>query len=137
MAHSTYATEVGNWLDSLAPWTFWCTFTFRYSPSLPSVRRSMEKFNVDVSPTLFFWGSESGACTGRNHVHALLYFDSQRLHSPLFGELPISSRAIWQKAFNRFGRSHVDEFEAEKGASHYVSKYVSKQISDWDILHGI
>ncbi len=137
MAHSTYATEVGNWLDTLAPWNFWCTFTYRYPPSLPAVRRSMCRFDEEVSPSLMFWGSESGACTGRNHVHALLYFDDNRLSMPLFGAVPISARAIWAKGFKRFGRSHVDTFDPERGASHYVSKYVSKRISDWDLIGDI
>ena len=134
MAHSAYATEVGNWLDTLAPWNFWCTFTYRYPPSLPAVRRSMCRFNEEISPSLMFWGSESGACTGRNHVHALLYFDENRISMPLFGAVPISSRAIWSKAFKRFGRSHVDVFDPERGASHYVAKYVSKRLSDWDLI---
>lgn len=129
-----YTKEVGEWLDGVSPWTFWATFTYRNSPSLPSVRRSMSRFNEEISPSLMFWGSESGACTGRNHVHALLYFDENRISMPLFGAVPISSRAIWSKAFKRFGRSHVDVFDPERGASHYVAKYVSKRLSDWDLI---
>ena len=134
MAHSAYATEVGNWLDTLAPWNFWCTFTYRYPPSLPAVRRSMCRFNEEISPSLMFWGSESGACTGRNHVHALLYFDENRISMPLLGEVPISAYGLWSKAFKRFGRSHVDVFDRKLGASHYVSKYVSKRLSDFDLI---
>ena len=119
-----YAEEVGNWLDTLAPWDFWATFTYRYPPSLPAVRRSIERFSAEVSPSLMFWGSESGACTGRNHVHALLHFGKPDLGFVA----PVSAHALWSVAFRRFGRSHVDAFEPERGASHYVAKYVSKQI---------
>ena len=94
----------------------------------------MCRFDEEISPSLMFWGSESGACTGRNHVHALLYFDENRISMPLLGEVPISATGIWLKAFRRFGRSHVDAFNPELGASHYISKYVSKGISDWDLI---
>ena len=129
-----YAEEVGAWLDGISPWTFWCTFTFRYPPSLPAVRRSMSRFDEEISPSLMFWGSESGACTARNHVHALLYFDDNRISMPLLGAVPVSAHGLWSIAFKRFGRSHVDAFDRKLGASHYVSKYVSKRLSDWDLI---
>lgn len=129
-----YADQVGDWLDGVCSWTFWGTFTYRNSPSLPSVRRSMSRFDEEISPSLMFWGSESGACTGRNHVHALLYFDENRISTPLYGAVPISAHGLWSVAFKRFGRSHVDAFDQKLGASHYVAKYVSKRLSDWDLI---
>lgn len=133
MADSQYAQEVGDWLDTLAPWTFWFTFTYRYAPSLPTVRRTMSRWTADVKPSLVFWGSESGPCTGRNHVHGLLYFDPDRLNEPLLGAVAIRPAALWKSAFLRFGRSAVDTFDPEKGATHYVSKYVTKRLSDFDL----
>lgn len=128
MSTLNYATHVGQWLDGVAEWDYWLTITFRYAPSLPSVRRSMERFSDQVNPSLFFWGSESGPCTGRNHVHGLLHFDQSKLNFP-----PTPS-AVWNVAFQRFGRTHVDKFDPQKGATHYVAKYVSKTISDWDVI---
>lgn len=128
MAHSVYAQEVGTWLDSLSDWQYWATFTYRYSPSLPAIRRSMGWFASEISPNLMFWGSESGACTGRNHVHALLSLDEGANPSPK------QAREIWEVAFRRFGRSHVDIFNPRLGAAHYVGKYVSKTMSDWDLI---
>jgi len=130
-----YQKKVGDWLDSMAPWDFWFTITFRYPPSLPTVRRSMGRFAGSLSPTLMFWGSESGPCTGRNHVHGLLYFDENRISMPLLGAVPISAKGIWTKAFRAYGRTHVNAFDPERGAAHYVGKYVTKRLTDFDILN--
>lgn len=149
-----YATAMGDWLDGVHDWNYWVTLTQRPKENkrdnsryagglgrdwdgqrgLQSWRRALESWKAEVRPTAMFWGTESGTITGRNHIHGLLYFNTEpdperfgfSVHEP-------SAQAIWAVSHRMFGRAHVDEFKKELGAAHYVSKYVTKRLADYDI----
>lgn len=110
------------WLDQLTDWTYWATLTFRDAYSTESARRAMNVFLNATSPAICWWGVEQGEVGGRTHIHCLLDFKT-----------PIMAQAVWQWWFDRYGRAHVDAFDQEKGATHYVSKYVTKEAADYDL----
>lgn len=123
-----YSEDVGSWLGTL-DWNYWTTITFRHGElSLPAARRQMVRFQRKVGADRFFWGTESGPVTGRNHVHGLLWWDPDRI-----GGAP-SATALWQLGFRMHGRTQVLDYEPEKGISHYVSKYVAKGLADYDLF---
>lgn len=147
-----YAEQLGTWLDTYN-WEYWATFTLSprrlagsrwaqrlqqlgyapssrdleearsHSPSVPQVRRALSAWSRTTKPERVFWGTEPGKINGRIHAHALLDFK---------GKWP-NPTALWEEAFRTMGRSQIDRFEPEKGASHYVSKYVTKRLSDFDL----
>lgn len=149
-----YATALGEWLDTYK-WHYWATFTYRphssesnYSPlqttlgfkspsektspssvlapSTATWRRGLSKWARRTNPDLMFWGTESGPKTGRVHAHALLHFPQER-----------NPAELWALAFQMFGRSHIDRFDPELGAVGYVTKYVTKELADFDLwTHG-
>jgi hypothetical protein len=43
------------------------------------------------------------------------------------------ARELWRYCYDKWGRSHVDVYEPSVGASGYVAKYVSKEITEWGI----
>lgn len=129
----------GPWLDALQyrnqdpsgelvkPWHYWGTLTFRKERSRRSVRRAIEGHLARCNVSLAFWGIEAGKVSGRLHGHALYHFDRQ---------IPPQAQSIWEDWWTvdgARGRAHIDQFEQEKGATHYVSKYVTKKLSDYDI----
>lgn len=126
------AQAFGNWLDTLQlddegclakPWHYWSTLTFAEERTERAIRRAIEAHLERCQVSRSFWGIESGRVNGRLHGHALYHFG---------GAVP-SAKSIWNDWFSRHGRAHVDTFERGKGATHYVSKYVSKDLADYDL----
>jgi hypothetical protein len=76
---------------------------------------------LDVGvPMFWFYGVEHGEKFGRLHLHALTG-NTERL--PVF-----RIRELWKA-----GWSHVKPYDPRKGASYYITKYVSKELAEWDI----
>ena len=63
------------------------------------------------------------------------YLDGRKIENPAGGNdlvMP-SIRELWRLASTRFGRvPRGPAMTLIRGAGHYVSKYVSKQLTDWD-----
>lgn len=119
---------VGEWLSE-QEWTQWGTFTFADPLTHASARRQFSRF-VDsprfcLPPDRVAWASEDGKLLGRTHVHALLWW--RKPHRP-------DATDMWRSWFDSWGRAEVEEYDPEKGASHYVAKYVAKpDRCDWDV----
>ena len=148
-----YAREVGDWLGGLAPWDVWFTITTREPRSPAAWRRGMQRFVKRTAATHAFWGIETGSKFGRLHAHGLLHWGAAPgvLESrvppkvnPLPGDEEVVRRttanvlrppnhALWRDCNLRFGRSQFIDYDPSRGAAHYVSKYVSKKMTDWDI----
>lgn len=133
------ADAFGPWLNSLQyrkqdpsdelvrPWHYWGTLTFREERSSKAVRRAIESHLSRCNVSLAFWGIEAGKVSGRLHGHALYHFDRQ---------IPPQAESIWEDWWTvdgARGRAQIDQFEQEAGATHYVSKYVTKKLADYDI----
>lgn len=87
----------------------------------------MERFERSTNPRALFWGLEPHK-SGLHHVHGLVRVG------------PIMNDAHREDAWNElrkellhFGRCDVQHFDPELGAAHYVSKYVTKRLTDWDV----
>jgi hypothetical protein len=106
-------------------WMYFFTATFREERSIKAVRRSMALFVKDLRPDRFFWATEAGKVTGRNHVHGLLHFEDSACGIA-------SAEMIWNYLSKRFGRSNCREIVPGKGAEAYCSKYVIKGFGDWN-----
>lgn len=131
----------GEMLDG-QDWNFWFTATFRPDfglPTsryvvedrdrglldLPACRRQAVRMYRRIRPDRFFFGTESGCVNGRNHLHGLIAWERY----PNWTE-----RDIFNYLFDNFGRAQVDRYDPALGACHYVSKYVSKDLADFDIF---
>lgn len=133
-----YQQAVGDWLGSLGDWTHWYTLTDKYAAqasenprSLKSWRRGVQDWRKSLgSPPLFFGVEPSRR---GSHVHGLISLP--RLEEQ--AGLGLGERSDWDKMTDdmrrRFGRVDLEAYDPDKGAAHYVSKYVSKRLTDWDI----
>lgn len=73
-----------------------------------------------AAPLFWFYGIEHGEQRGRLHVHALTG-NTERL--------PVNAmRQEWRNGFTR-----ILSYDPARGAAHYVAKYVTKQLAEWDI----
>lgn len=125
-------------------WAHWVTLTFRdyeppNSPGLaparpPIVRpgppvdfahRVFASFANDLGrrvrgPVWWFRGDELGRQQGRLHLHGLVGGT---------GGLRVDTiKGAW-----RWGFSYVQRYDSKLGAAYYVTKYVTKEMSDYEI----
>lgn len=125
----SFGTTVGEWLSSPA-WDQWGTFTFSKPLTHRSARRQftrwVKKIPTCIPPTCVTWSSEDGERFGRTHVHSLLSWKDEE---------PPDASLVWRGWYSSYGRAEVVPYEAEKGAGHYVAKYVAKEVeTDWDVI---
>lgn len=134
----------GAWLDEYS-WDTFATLTFRTQdygsgpvpPTLKKCRAATEKALRNNGFRRAFWGAERGY-EGRWHVHTLL--ESQRLEALPVVSTPAGRRDTTLAAENldqwwrkRYGLTRIERYLPARGAASYVSKYVSKQMSDYDL----
>lgn len=140
---------MGDFLSTY-PWAHWCTLTYRppaaerdagrvpmqwgrwrkrisssMPVSLPYALRQWIAFERTVRvnaglPLFWFYGVEHGDRFGRLHLHALLGNTERLPTSRLAGH--------WTAGFAR-----ITEYDPTRGASYYITKYVSKEMTEWDI----
>jgi len=130
----------GEWLDTFE-WHLFTTLTFRKTPSSRTSINHFRRFARHLERLApggigYFVGSETGGDYGREHLHALIRVapdpNSDCIHS--HGERVHSLiHPSWKWWFNAYGRALILPFERDKGATHYVTKYVTKTLADWDI----
>lgn len=113
-----------SWL-TLYPWDAWGTMTFAAGEfTHEAATRAWNNFARSLPPlATWFVGHEVGA-RGRLHMHCLL------------GALPrdeaIRSQ-LWEWWFKRYGRCEVRGYDPERGATAYVSKYITKELAHYDL----
>jgi hypothetical protein len=119
---------MGEWLNQHR-WDAWCTLTFRAGNfSAEAATRAYEQWLAYIATTgspsvTWFMGHEVGGQGGRLHLHGLI------------GNLEsyTSRTKLWEWWFKRYGRAQVLRYDAERGASYYVSKYVTKGLAEWNL----
>lgn len=89
--------------------------------SLPAVRSAVGRWCYRIKPRAIWWATEPGGRFGRHHIHMLASLSDKSME-----------RDPWSLAFRWFGRSEIEEYDPERGAAHYVGKYVTKELSDHD-----
>lgn len=127
------ATQVGTQLKAAwgahlgrYPWTHFATLTFSQESVQDYARRQFLSFvrrvERDAGPTYWFYGTEFGKL-GRMHLHALLGRTELMTRDEL--------QEHWPCGFSRFL-----PYDSQLGAAHYVSKYITKDLADYDVSPG-
>lgn len=115
----------GDWLKTFE-WEAWGTMTLRYAdPTHEQMQRAWSRFVATLRregerDLSFFVGHEVGA-QGRIHLHCLL------------AGLQLKRTSVWRWWHERYGRCEVKGYDPEKGAAHYISKYVTKELAHYDL----
>jgi len=116
----------GNWLATFN-WDYFLTITFR-NPRHPhhalSTVRQVGKVVRRHSAGRLFLGTELHV-NRTLHVHGLL--ETRKRPNDFL------RWALWDSLFNTFGRSEVRGVQSREAVSNYVSKYVTKGLTEWDM----
>jgi hypothetical protein len=135
MTKIVISEQYGNFLSQFE-WTHFATFTTGYTLTLPSARRAMEGFHKDLSKanpnkTYFFWAAEHYELKDGYHTHALICVPELWQFKNVI--------QLWQKnsggaKMGKHQRIDLQKYDSKKGARHYVAKYVTKRLTDYDFL---
>lgn len=117
------------WMTLLEPieWNWFLTVTFKMPRkdsylALKAVTRELETYD----PQHYFVGTELHR-SGDVHCHGLISFDPE-------SSWALDSWRLWAGLFDRFGRSEVVRPIAIANVVEYVTKYCTKDLTDWHML---
>lgn len=122
---------LAQWLNN-QHWNLWTTLSTGYELTLPAARRSMLRFHDKVSqtnPSKVFWAAEKFDVKDGFHLHTLWKFDNK-----------IHDRETYQQFVNDWrtccktnsANVYSKTYKMEMGAHKYISKYITKQVTDYD-----
>lgn len=116
----------GSWLSTFR-WDYFITVTFRF-PRQPHVAlstvREVGKVIRRSNTGRLFLGTELHV-NRTLHLHGLLEARG--------GATSFSRWQLWADLYDRFGRSQVRAVQSREAVSIYVSKYVTKELTEWDM----
>jgi hypothetical protein len=130
---------MGGWLADLAPWDAFATWTFSRPVNLDGAmywgRRHLKWLRKTAGlPVYAFLAAERGDKGGLIHLHALVgntghlrHYCGERRAAAVWGQRCCMLHA-WPAGYAR-----VLPYDSQKGAAYYVSKYVSKQLAEWEL----
>jgi hypothetical protein len=123
---------IGDWLRH-QEWSHFVTFTTGYTLTSKSARRAMHRIHNSFdkqAPCTMFWASEPFDLKDGCHTHALVKVHSEMTFKTIHD--------LWQKASGgtakNKNRIDIQVYNSELGAGHYLSKYITKTLSDYDYL---
>ena len=119
-----------DFLDMM-PWDKYMTLTFRpelETKDIFTCQRRFESFlrivkkEFKCKKGFDYFVADERHQTGLLHMHALAN-----------GMSGISDTDLWQIWSVKYGRARVQTYDVGKGATHYLTKYVTKELCWWDI----
>lgn len=132
---------LAGFLDKVS-FDYFCTFTTRKPVSLYATRRIAEKVCERVEApqkSSVFWAAEEFDVRDGFHFHALMKMDQPRPVITVDGTSrifqPFNKMELFDWYFQKYGRCQIiDNREPDRqlAASHYISKYITKRITDYD-----
>ena len=129
-------TALGNWLNTF-DWTHWATLTTKYQLTLKSGRRIATGFHRELSragDTKIFWAAEPFDLKEGYHLHALIKIPNiLNFNNIIQTYQHVSGNKNLEKG-DKWNRIQLENYNPKLGASHYISKYITKKLCDYDVL---
>lgn len=125
---------LGEWLNDF-DWNYWCTFTTQNTMTLNSARRmamGLDKWLSSSYNWQMFWCAEPFDVKEGHHLHALIKISDVHGFEKIKGTWQVVSGAKWNDDVKCVNRCLIEQYDKKLGAGHYVSKYITKTLSDYD-----
>lgn len=113
-------------------WDYFATLTTSYEQTMKSARRSVERFHDRAnqnSATTIFFASEPYDVKDGFHVHALIKTEMEFQNLVECYQITSGGQKLGIKQ-----RIQLRKFYKGEGGAMYCAKYITKRLSDWDIL---
>jgi len=126
----------GEWLSAYQDWTHFVTLTTRYELTLRSARRLAERYFKELARAgdcRMFFACEPFDLKEGFHLHALMKVsDMLNTKNLAIAYQGVSNnKKLTKKNWNRIS---LERYDKTRGAGYYVGKYITKQLSDYDML---
>ena len=121
---------MADWVDRY-DWQMWFTGTFNPEKSYRDTiktKRAFKMFLKDLKDNY-----------GKNQIEFFLaverfrHGDFTHCHALLNGLDGLTYRQIGETWRKRYGREQVERYDQGKGANYYLTKYVMKDLCDWEL----
>lgn len=121
---------MADWVNQFE-WDIWFTGTFKPDQAYRDTIKTKKAFtrfigdltdHFNITDIEYFLAIERFYSSDDCHCHALLN-----------GLKGLSYRLIGETWRERFGREKVEGYQKEKGAHFYLTKYITKELCDWDL----
>ena len=128
--------ELGDWLSSF-DWDFWATLTTRKELTLPSARRAVMGFNKFLERagyTRIFFAIEQFDLKEGYHLHALLKLPDVLSYRNIIETWQHVTGNKKKHKGKKWNAINLQKYNPKLGASHYLAKYITKELSDYDFI---
>ena len=127
--------SLADWLND-QDWQLWTTLSTGHELTMSSARRSMVRMHDLVrkeNNCRVFWAAEKFDVKDGFHLHTLWSFDNKIHDRDKYREFVKNWRIV-----NKTNRANVysETYRKDFGAAKYLSKYITKQITDYDYFDG-
>jgi hypothetical protein len=133
-------TEMGNWLGEVAAWDAYATWTFNriitVNGAMFWAKRHIKWLEKAAEQKVYgFVAAEKGLSGGLIHLHALL---GNVKHMQIFCGNILAAEFWGQKCCLTHawpcGYARVFPYDPLLGAKHYVGKYITKDLAEWELF---
>lgn len=111
----------GDWLNRYK-WDWWATFTFRRDIGPAGAKKSLTRF----------LSQQKRGATWFQALEWHRYRDSVHIHSLVGNVSDLRRLSVMDEWFKKYGIARIWPYQEEKGARYYLSKYIIKELADWD-----
>ena len=123
--------SMAEFIDS-QEWDYYATLTTSYEQTMPSARRLAHRMHDRAnqsSETTMFWAAEPYDVKDGYHIHALIKTEME--FKSLIECYQVTSGG---KKIGKHQRIDLQKYQRGMGGAMYCAKYITKKLSDWDIL---
>ena len=137
LSYSNIINAYGTFLEEQC-YTHYVTITTKYSLTLKSARNLAERFgnqlNYKGTVAEMFWVAESFDTKEGNHLHALVKLIGTNITNPINRIKVAAKNAIGGSIKGLdYKNTKIYPYQSKLGANYYISKYINKPITDYDI----
>lgn len=137
LSYSKNINAYGTFLEE-QNYTHYVTITTKYELTLKSARNLAERFGNQLNykgvVAEMFWVAESFDTKEGNHIHALVKLIGTDITTPINRIKVAAKNAIGlsNKGLD-YKNTKIYPYQTKLGANYYISKYINKPITDYDI----
>lgn len=144
--------EMSEWLNKFN-WDWYCTLTFRFQVKDPiNAKKYFHRFLASMSWEWFQKVNQATKLSNKNKEYFILRYNlmdndisyfvaverfkgnfGTHLHCLLSGVNDIKYVDAGQIWFQKYGFATIEKYLSELGANYYLTKYITKELCDWDI----
>lgn len=79
-----------------------------------------------------FWAAEPFDIKEGHHLHAVIRMSDVHSFQKIIGTWQVISGNKTMEKGDKWNRVQIEQYDKKLGAGHYISKYITKELADYD-----